>query len=584
MELARLRPDVLITRHEVTPAEARGWRSAAGESASLVVLVVLADGRGTGSPVNGGTGSPVDGKTGNPVDGVGTGSPGEDVPARTRLIRREVAADPAAPGDLYPAALALAEREWLEAVTAPALATRLARSRSAGGREVALIGAGVVNLVTALRLVRDGYRVTVHDRSPDPRAQAPWAAYGCSRGGGDARMFTLTEADGYHWTAGRTAPFRTPLSEGGWSVAEPSSLTERDLAWVREGASIPPWLAEAYTEDILLFNRRARDLWEEFVHEEPELFHDAGLRRGILRLYTDPHHLRVQVARQERVGALRRVLAPAEIAERHPALREAHAAGVFAGGVEVTGFTVQIHRFVAGLVDLLEKAGATLRWERPVSVPDTYDTGDLAKVRDGPRADHYVLSPGVYGGGLLRGTASDGLIHGVLGGWVSVPNPAPELVHSLKIGRTDHLTEDANVTVTTDPDGRSTLAIGSGYGWTGANPSNIDPAELDVLYRAVEDTVSRFFPGPFEEARRSGLLDESRRYCVRPWTASSLAVLELMEHPGGGLVVVTGGHNTGGFAQAPAVAEAVADALAGRSNPMHTRCHPDRLRLFLSRR
>ena len=63
---------------------------------------------------------------------------------------------------------------------------------------VVLVGAGIVNLVTALYLVRHGYEVTVYDRAPDPRADAPWSAYGCTRGGGDGRMFTLTEADSYH--------------------------------------------------------------------------------------------------------------------------------------------------------------------------------------------------------------------------------------------------------------------------------------------------------------------------------------------------------------------------------------------------
>jgi D-amino-acid dehydrogenase len=552
-ELARLRPDVLITRCELGPGEAAGWQAALPDTPLVVVLL------GSDEPAR------IDPRPA----------------ARSGLIRRRIAGRGADP---YPAAFAEAEREWLRAVTAPDRTARATRVRSLRGKSVALVGAGVVNLLTALRLVRDGYQVSVLDRAPDPRVAAHWSAYGCSRGGGDARMFTLTEADGYYRTANSaTAAFHLRVGDGGWRVADPSALTAQDLAWVDDNANIPPWLANSYTEDILIFNRVAGQLWREWVRDEPKLFKDVGLRDGILRLYSDRQHLDAQVVRQRRLGAARRVLTPDDIAERHPALREAHAARAFAGGIEVVGFTVQVHEFLARLVDLLEQAGGALHWERPVARLHIGADGAPAGLvtPDGVlRADHYVLSPGAYGGELLAGTATHGQVHGVLGAWVTVPNPAPHLEHSLKVGRAGHLTEDTNVTVTTDAHGSPALAIGSGYGWTGSDPANIDPDELALLYRAIEDTAATFFPGAFDAARRSGLLDESRKYCVRPWTASSLPILELVDDSGGGLVVVTAGHNTGGFAQAPVVAEAVAAALGGRSHPMHTRYHPDRLRLF----
>ncbi|MFD0266241.1 FAD-dependent oxidoreductase [Streptomyces sp. NPDC127106] len=56
-----------------------------------------------------------------------------------------------------------------------------------GPRDAFLIGAGVVNLVTALHLADHGYRVTVVDRSPAP-GTAGWQAYGCTHAGDDARM------------------------------------------------------------------------------------------------------------------------------------------------------------------------------------------------------------------------------------------------------------------------------------------------------------------------------------------------------------------------------------------------------------
>lgn len=556
-ELARVCPDVLITRAELGADEANDWHAAV-PGAPLVVIQIGSD----------------------KVERLRKGSV-----ASAGLIHRQIVDST---DDPYPAAFAAAEREWLMAVTSPALTARLARARLAAGKSVVLVGAGVVNLVTGLRLIRDGYQVTIYDRAPDPRTSAHWTAYGCSRGGGDARMFTLSEADGYYWTAGSApVPFQVPFGDGGWRIADPSVLTAEDLAWVADNANIPPWLAKSYTDDILSFNRTAQGLWQELARDEPALFRGVGLREGILRLYTNRQHLNAQIARQQGLGAVRRVLAPVEIAKCYPALRQAHAASVFVGGIEVVGFTVQVHEFMIRLVELLEQAGAELHWQRPVSQlrPNTQEPpGGLSTPGGLVRADHYILSPGAYGGELLHGTASHGLFHGVLGAWVTVPNLAPALDRSLKLGRLGHIAEDTNVTVTTDPHGKPMLLVGSGYGWTGANPANIDPDELDVLYRAIEDTVAKFFPGPFGEARQSGLLKESRKYCVRPWTASSLAVLELIEHADGGLLIVTGGHNTGGFAQAPVVAQAVAAALAGQAHPMHTRYHPDRLRLFYRQR
>ena len=64
------------------------------------------------------------------------------------------------------------------------------------------------------------------------------------------------------------------------------------------------------------------------------------------------------------------------------------------------------------------------------------------------------------------------------------------------------------------------------------------------------------------------------RACVRPWTATGLGIFESTGTDRDGSFIITGGHNTGGFAQAPAVAMAVLAAIERRSHPMHTLYHP----------
>jgi D-amino-acid dehydrogenase len=66
---------------------------------------------------------------------------------------------------------------------------------------------------------------------------------------------------------------------------------------------------------------------------------------------------------------------------------------------------------------------------------------------------------------------------------------------------------------------------------------------------------------------------------VRPWTATGLGIFESTRTDQDGSFIITGGHNTGGFAQAPAVAMAVLASLERRSHLMHTLYHPNRLEM-----
>jgi glycine/D-amino acid oxidase-like deaminating enzyme len=442
-----------------------------------------------------------------------------------------------------------------------------------GPGSVTLAGAGIVNLVTALYLARAGYAVTVYEAAPDPRANAHWTAYGCTRGGGDGRMFTLTEADSYNgraWPGGDL--LLRPVSAHGWRMMKPGELSAAERRWADEFHRIPRWLADSYAEDIFAMNRAGGDGWAALMASDPALF-DTGYRDGILRLYTDEEYWRWHVARNERLGATRAVLTPDQVRAKYPATADAP----IAGGLEATGFTVNIHGFVGRLVDLLVAEGARFHWNTPATAIRRAADGTVDGLETASgvvRSKHYVLSPGVYGGELLRGTDSHERIQGMLGVWLTVPNVEPRLDHSVKIARKGHDAEETNVTL-----GDGVLICGSGYGWTGTDPGNVDSAELAALFDALEDTIRRFFPRAYAAA---GNLAASRRVCVRPWTSSCLGVFETLPAADGGVLVVTGGHNTGGFTQSPAVADAVLAALAGRPHPMHTRYHPLRLARFYS--
>ena len=88
--------------------------------------------------------------------------------------------------------------------------------------------------------------------------------------------------------------------------------------------------------------------------------------------------------------------------------------------------------------------------------------------------------------------------------------------------------------------------------------------------------MRRFLPRHERRARREGRLRRLERICVRPFTSTGLGIFEVQPAAGGGRTVITGGHNTGGFAQAPAVAESVRAVLCGEDPPMRELYDPER--------
>ncbi|MEM1180536.1 MAG: FAD-dependent oxidoreductase, partial [Acidobacteriota bacterium] len=276
---------------------------------------------------------------------------------------------------------------------------------------------------------------------------------------------------------------------------------------------------------------------------------------------------------------LQRRLDPAELKRRHPGFAAAVDRGEIAGGLEIEGFTLGLHRFVRNLLDRLERQGASFLWRRQVLGLERGPDGAVSGLRtaDGvQRSDHYVLSPGASCRDLLAGTASDAAIQGILGLWHFLPHVEPRLGRSVKIHREGHVGEDSNITVGRDPSGRPTLILGSGYGFLGERELDMASPEIQCLFDALEVTARRYLPDAYARAVKEGTLYGDRKACVRPFTSTGLGLFEVLPTAEGGRLVITGGHNTGGFTQAPAVAEAVAETLGGGTHAMQSLFRPDR--------
>ncbi|WP_188912115.1 NAD(P)/FAD-dependent oxidoreductase [Salinarimonas ramus] len=479
------------------------------------------------------------------------------------------------------AAFAEAERRLRPVPTAPAVGR-------VPGKRVAMVGAGAVNLVTALRLARAGYEVDVFDRMPDPLEtdDFPADAVGATFGGLDARIFSYNESRHHLYRGVATRSeirFRHRISDAGWLSRDLDTLDDEERGWIDRLEAVPPWLAGVYNRCILDYNRASLARWHEIFGVFPALLRGANLVDRLLRVYQTQAAF-AAASRSERIlGARREILSASDLVAAEPCFADAARSGAVAGALRVEGFSINVKTLSRNIVRLLAARGVRFHWGRALTAMRTDAAGRIASLRFGEEevvADHVVVSPGAYA--RLGGGGEDTLpdVASVIGMWITLPNEDVPLATPLKVRRrgfaASEAAEGANVIPGHGPDGRPVIYCSSGHGFVGKTPLRADACDLDELARCIRETAEELFPDKVREARRRGMLDVPPASCIRPWTSSGLGVFVRRETAGGGAAVVTGGHNTGGFAQAPAVAEAVLEALRGGTPEMAELYHPDR--------
>ncbi|KAK4148576.1 FAD dependent oxidoreductase-domain-containing protein [Chaetomidium leptoderma] len=459
-------------------------------------------------------------------------------------------------------------------------------SQNARKTSVVLVGAGIMNLMAARLLAKRGYQVRVVDQGPDPRAcQAKdWARLGVTSGGHNARMFTNTEADSYNEQDSdiyqdMQSIFRKTVRDGGWSVKLPKDFCAAERAWVHAFERVPGWMAATFKKNIQ----------EELMSTTPQLFEDVGFHKDIIRLYVEDVALDASVKLNQTLGALLQAPSSQEFLKTYPGFCSAAESDHLAGGIIVDGFTVNIHLFVAKLMGHITALGGEFVWDCEVRGIQRNANGEVTMLKSQKgdlEADHFVVSPGTTGSALLNGTASENLVHGVLGVWLQIPNLDPQMRQSMKIHRRGHKVEDINLTVTKDQEnGEDILILGGAYGYVGLDRPAPDSPELAALYDELEEVARIYFPRGYAEAKKRGPAamypGGHRKLCVRPFTPTGLGLFEKIPTAKGGQLIITGGNNTGGFAQAPGIARAVLRSFMGEQDPIHVLFHPDRGKLPL---
>lgn len=449
--------------------------------------------------------------------------------------------------------------------------------------KVVLVGAGVMNLIGAYFLAKEGYELVLVDKAPPPGKKKDWKKLGCTFGGENVRMFSFTEADNYNEKGSQLysrmdKAFSNVIDNGGWLVKDPQNFTEFERSWIKEFHEVKAEDAIRYCDDIYNINIASGELWDQLMVNEPAIFEGAEVRKDIFRIYSDPADFAAAQQLHGKLGSLVRVLDEKEVLSTYPLLKNAAENGQLGGCMIVQGFTLKVHTLCENILKYLAANGAEIRWNSRFSGIEKDVLGQAIGIWIDEQLesyDHYVLSLGAYAGKTLMNTQSHNQLHGVLGVWLTLPNIYPELKHSMKIHKTGHVGEDTNVTLI-EQDSKSVLVLGSGYGYTGNTEENtVGNHELKGLYDSLKQTAQTYFPEAYEAVVDT--VDNTQKYCIRSWTPTGLGLFETIPALGGGKLIVTGGNNTGGFTQAPHIAEGILNALQGQSHPIHEYFNPRRI-------
>ncbi len=450
-------------------------------------------------------------------------------------------------------------------------------------RTTAIVGTGIVNLVTAYFLAKEGRDLVLIDKAPPPMEKQDWQKLGCTFGGENVRMYTYTEADNYNEKGHQLyskmdEAFEQVIDNNGWLVREKSTLNEREQSWIEDFHSVTPKEAIQFAEDMYTVNIQSGDIWYRWMNEAPELFEGVDYVPSILRIYSEEADFFAARKQHSRLNSLTRSMKMEEILEEYPVFRHARQIDMLGGCMTTKGFTLKVHDFCKKIIRFLEDYGAEFRWNTTFSGIQRNEAGKVTGIfveDELEEYDSYVLSLGAYSGTTLKNTQTNNQLHGVLGVWLTLPNLHPELKYSMKIHKTGHVGEDTNVTLI-EQDGKPVLVLGSGYGYTGnSDRSHINCEELKGIFNSLKHTAQTYFPESYEAALP--YLDETKKYCVRAWTPTGLGIFEAIPTIGGGQLIITGGNNTGGFTQSPYIADSVVKTLEGAKHPMQQLFHPKRM-------
>ena len=456
--------------------------------------------------------------------------------------------------------------------------------------KVSIVGCGVVSLIIAYYLVESGYEVEMFDKISDPRNTGQNCIISSATfAGEDARIFSLNEAR--HHNFGRHCPktkvntqFRRYFHEDGWMGMPLKNLSNHDRDWISNFELVSKEEGKEYDRDIISFNQESALLWKTLKVAIPHIFKDGNLVEGLIRVYQSNDAFITGIKQELSIDSIGQVLECSALKLDYPIFSNAIDAGKIKQAAYVQGFSVNCQSFCRSLISYLEICEVKFHWESSIECIKRSRDGRISGLISKSKiykSQHYIISTGFSGYHLLYGFDSDGLVAPVYGMWLRLPLLNNEKFLPTKISRSGFASpgaaEGANVIPGYDENGNPVLFISSGHGYMGIGQTKPNDSWARELKKAVIETAQDIFPEQYNYAMEHDLLEDSLKYCVRPWTPSGLGIFEVKRTTMGGSCCVVGGNSTGGFAQSPSIAQAVLSALANQEHLMHELYHPHRV-------
>ncbi len=155
--------------------------------------------------------------------------------------------------------------------------------------------------------------------------------------------------------------------------------------------------------------------------------------------------------------------------------------------------------------------------------------------------DFFIFTTGSNALGLLENTKLQEKINGVIGCWVTIPNPG--LTGPLKI----HAEDPVGVMNCIVAEDSAFIHISGGFGYIGKMKADLHDKQVNALFARVEHVIKRLFPKEYQKATEENTLD--RKICTRPMTPDGIPILDTITMSENAFFV--GGTNAGGTVEAP---------------------------------
>ncbi len=393
-------------------------------------------------------------------------------------------------------------------------------------QKVNIIGSGIVGLILAYYLNKQGYEVKIYDRCPDPldNSNFDFSPISTSYGGRDARHISATETLPQAIYSRKDILKRSP-KEGGWLLLEQLNSIEQN--WVNDFKknSLNLELQKTNTDFIIKLNKVAIKLWQNPEFGIDKFLAQALIGDKILKIYFD-ESVRADDLKLQQLAFLNKAeitqLEREQILEKFPWLKEQ---GIIKG-IEVPGWSLNLHVFLENLKKYLKESGIKIHFNQEIKDPD------LLK-------------------GLTINTSSySDRIQGSIGCWLTLPNDIG-LKEGFKIHEKDPLGA-LNITPSFD---RKEFYFAGGFGFIGNQTPNMKDKKVQELFSLLKKAAKNYFPQQYKIAESNNNLQE--KYCIRPMTTDGLPFIEVLTDS----YIHVGGTNCGGLVQAPILAALTFDLL-----------------------